>query len=73
MADIKTARAGYIAAGFDPSPKQDIDQIVAALKLALGRAGCEACGRIAFWKIDFIDDPVVREIPSMKSFGASGF
>jgi hypothetical protein len=73
MADIAKARAQYIAAGFDPSPKQNIDQMVAALKLALGRAGCEACGRVAFWKIDFIDDPVVREIPTMKSFGAAGF
>jgi hypothetical protein len=69
---IKIGQGAYIAAGFAPGSRQTAEHLQAALKEALGRAACENCGRVAFWRIDFLDNPRVPEIPSLDSIGAVG-
>jgi hypothetical protein len=37
--------------------KQTLDQVNRLVALALGRAGCERCGRLAFFEFKFLGDP----------------
>jgi hypothetical protein len=46
--------------------KQDLDMINRLVAQVLGRAGCDRCGRIAFFDIRFLGDPG----PDMEKLGA---
>jgi hypothetical protein len=66
MATVTKARAvRRVSVTVNPQ-KQTIDQVNQLVKLALGRAGCDRCGRIAYLDFGFLGDPG----PDFNKFGA---
>ena len=50
----------------DFEPTATVEDMAEALKLALGRAGCPACGRLSVF-IRAVDDPAARELGAVGS------
>ena len=55
----RKASVSSISVSLNPnSPKrQNIDMVNKLVAQVLGRAGCEGCGRIAYFDIHFLTDP----------------
>ena len=45
--------------------KQNADMVQKLVKQALGRAGCDGCGRIAYIDLGFLIDPVDKELEGL--------
>jgi hypothetical protein len=57
MATItKSRNVSSISVSLNPK-KQTLDQVNKMVALILGRAGCDACGRIAYIDVNFLGDP----------------
>ena len=61
----KSRNIGSISVSLNPK-KQTLEQVNRMVALILGRAGCEACGRIAYINVNFLGDPD----PDMEKLGA---
>jgi hypothetical protein len=60
MATTKRASVASISVSLnpnDPKRKQTADTINKLVAQVLGRAGCDGCGRIAYFDIHFLTDP----------------
>jgi len=68
MATTKRSNVSRISLSVNPnSPKkQNLDMVNKLVAQALGRAGCEGCGRIAYIDLGFLVDPG----PDMERLGA---
>lgn len=62
------ANVRRISVSLNPSSpkKQNADTINKLVAQVLGRAGCEGCGRIAYFDVHFLGDPG----PDMERLGA---
>jgi hypothetical protein len=56
VTSTKSRNIGSISVSMNPK-KQTLDQVNKLVALILGRAGCEACGRIAYIDVKFLGDP----------------
>jgi hypothetical protein len=56
MATTTKSRIGSVSVSMNPK-KQTLDQVNKLVALIAGRAGCEACGRIAYIDVKFLGDP----------------
>jgi|KBSSwiStaDraftv2_1062776.scaffolds.fasta_scaffold530624_2 hypothetical protein len=61
----KSRNIGSISVSLNPK-KQTLEQVNRMVALILGRAGCEACGRIAYIDVNFLGDPE----PDFEKLGA---
>ena len=61
----KASKVSRVTVTVNPQ-RQTIDQVNRLVKLALGRAGCDGCGRIAYLDLGFLGDPG----PDFNKFGA---
>ena len=52
----KSRNIGSVSVSMNPK-KQTLDQVNKLVALIAGRAGCEACGRIAYIDVKFLGDP----------------
>ena len=52
----KSRNVGSVSVSMNPK-KQNLDTVNKMVASILGRAGCEACGRIAYIDIKFLGDP----------------
>jgi hypothetical protein len=68
MATTKRANVSSISVSLNPSgpKKQTLDTVNKLVAQVLGRAGCDGCGRIAYFDIHFLGDPG----PDMERLGA---
>jgi hypothetical protein len=59
MVTTKRSEVSSISVSINPnSPrKQNIEMVNKLVAQVLGRAGCEGCGRIAYFDIHFLGDP----------------
>ena len=64
----KKANISRISVSLNPSSprKQTADTINRLVAQVLGRAGCDGCGRIAYFDVHFLGDPD----PDMEKLGA---
>jgi len=64
----RKAAVSRIGVSLNPSgpKKQNLDMINKLVAQVVGRAGCDRCGRIAFFDIHFLGDPD----PGMQDLGA---
>ncbi len=66
MATVTRAnKVSRVSVSVNPQ-KQTIEHVNRLVKLALGRAGCDGCGRIAYIDLGFLGDPG----PDFSKFGA---
>ncbi len=65
VTSTKSRNVGSISVSLNPK-KQNLETINQMVKLILGRAGCEACGRIAYFDAHFLGDPE----PDFEKLGA---
>lgn len=56
VTSTKSRNVGSISVSLNPK-KQTLDQVNKMVALILGRAGCDACGRIAYFDAHFLGDP----------------
>ena len=61
----KSRNISRIGVSMNPK-KQTLDQVQKMVALILGRAGCDACGRIAYIDVNFLGDPE----PDFEKLGA---
>jgi hypothetical protein len=61
----KARNVGSISVSLNPK-KQNLETTNQMVKLILGRAGCDACGRIACFDAHFLGDPE----PDFEKLGA---
>ena len=61
----KSRNVGSVSVSMNPK-KQTLDQVNKMVATILGRAGCDACGRIAYIHVNFLGDPD----PDMEKLGA---
>ena len=61
----KSRNVGSVSVSMNPK-KQNLDTVNKMVASILGRAGCEACGRIAYIHVNFLGDPD----PDMEKLGA---
>lgn len=61
-----TVRRVSVSLNPNSPKKQNTDMINKLVAQVLGRAGCEGCGRIAYFDIHFLGDPG----PDMERLGA---
>ena len=68
MATTKRSTVSRVGISVNPnSPKkQNADMVQKLVAQALGRAGCDGCGRIAYIHVNFLTDPG----PDMERLGA---
>ena len=68
MATTRKSSVSRVSVSLNPNgpKKQDLDMINRLVAQVLGRAGCDRCGRIAFFDIRFLGDPG----PDMEKLGA---
>ena len=68
MVTRKISNVSRVSVSLNPnSPKkQTADMINKLVAQVLGRAGCDACGRIAYFDVHFLGDPG----PDMERLGA---
>ena len=68
MATTKRASVGSISVSLNPNgpKKQTIETVNKLVAQVLGRAGCDGCGRIAYFDVHFLGDPE----PDMERLGA---
>jgi hypothetical protein len=52
----KSRNISSISVSLNPK-KQNLEMVNKMVALILGRAGCDACGRIAFFDAHFLGDP----------------
>ena len=67
MATTKRSSVSRISVSVNPnSPrKQTADTVNKLIAQALGRAGCEGCGRIAYIDLGFLIDPVDKDLANL--------
>ena len=56
MATTKRSSVSSVSLTINPK-QQTLDQVNRLVALALGRAGCDRCGRLAFFEFKFLGDP----------------
>ena len=61
----KSRNVGSVSVSINPK-KQNLETVNQLVKQILGRAGCEACGRIPYIHVNFLGDPD----PDMEKLGA---
>jgi hypothetical protein len=63
----KRASVSSISVSLNPnSPrKQNIDMVNKLIAQVLGRAGCDGCGRIAYFDIHFLTDPPEKDMEQL--------
>lgn len=61
----KSRNVGSVSVAMS-TKKQNLDTVNKMVALILGRAGCDACGRIAYIHVNFLGDPD----PDMEKLGA---
>ena len=68
MVTRKISNVRRVSVSLNPSSpkKQTADMINKLVAQVLGRAGCEGCGRIAYFDVHFLGDPD----PDMERLGA---
>ena len=68
MVTTKRSNVSRVSVSLNPSApkKQTADMINKLVAQVLGRAGCEGCGRIAYFDVHFLGDPD----PDMERLGA---
>jgi hypothetical protein len=68
MATTKRASVASISVSLNPNgpKKQTLDMINRLVAQVAGRAGCDGCGRIAYFDVHFLGDPE----PDMEKLGA---
>lgn len=68
MVTRKISNVSRVSVSLNPSSpkKQTADMINKLVAQVLGRAGCEGCGRIAYFDVHFLGDPD----PDMERLGA---
>ena len=68
MVTRKISNVRRVSVSLNPSSpkKQTADMINKLVAQVLGRAGCEGCGRIAYFDVHFLGDPE----PDMERLGA---
>ena len=71
MVTRKISNVSRVSVSLNPSSpkKQTADMINKLVAQVLGRAGCEGCGRIAYFDVHFLGDPD----PDMERLGAISF
>jgi hypothetical protein len=59
MATTKRSNVGSISVSLNPNApkKQNLDMINKLVAQIVGRAGCDGCGRIAYFDVHFLADP----------------
>jgi hypothetical protein len=64
MATTKRSTVSRVSVSVNPNQprKQNADMVQKLVKQALGRAGCDGCGRIAYIDLGFLIDPVDKEL-----------
>jgi len=64
MATTKRSTVSRVGISVNPnSPrKQNADMVQKLVAQALGRAGCDGCGRIAYIDLGFLVDPVDKQL-----------
>ena len=67
MVTTKRSSVSRISVSVNPnSPrKQTADTVNKLIAQALGRAGCEGCGRIAYIDLGFLIDPVDKDLANL--------
>ena len=65
VTSTKSRNVGSVSVAVNPK-KQNLDTVNKLVASILGRAGCEACGRIAYIHVNFLGDPD----PDMEKLGA---
>jgi len=65
VTSTKSRNVGSVSVAINPK-KQNLETVNQLVKQILGRAGCEACGRIAYIHVNFLGDPD----PDMEKLGA---
>ena len=68
MATTKKASVSSISVSINPNgpKKQTLETVNKLVAQVLGRAGCDGCGRIAYFDVHFLEDPG----PDMERLGA---
>ena len=68
MATTKRPSVSSISVSLNPNgpKKQTIETVNKLVAQVLGRAGCDGCGRIAYFDVHFLGDPG----PDMERLGA---
>ena len=68
MATTKRSTVSRVSVSVNPNQprKQNAEMVQKLVKQALGRAGCDGCGRIAYIDVHFLGDPD----PDMEKLGA---
>jgi hypothetical protein len=68
MATTKRSNVSSISVSLNPGgpKKQTIEMVNKLVAQVLGRAGCDGCGRIAYFDVHFLGDPG----PDMERLGA---
>ena len=63
----KKANIASISVSLNPnSPKkQTLDMINKLVAQVVGRAGCDGCGRIAYFDVHFLGDPIDRDLEGL--------
>ena len=64
----KKADIARVSVSLNPSSpkKQTLDTLTKLVAQAVGRAGCDRCGRVAYFDLHFLGDPG----PDMEQLGA---
>ena len=64
MATTKRSSVSRVSVSVNPNQprKQNAEMVQKLVKQALGRAGCDGCGRIAYIDLGFLIDPVDKEL-----------
>ena len=65
VTSTKSRNVGSVSVAINPK-KQTLETVNQLVKQILGRAGCDACGRIAYIHVNFLGDPD----PDMEKLGA---
>ena len=67
MATTKRSTVSRVSVSINPNQpkKQNADMVQRLVKQALGRAGCDGCGRIAYIDLGFLIDPVDKEMEGL--------
>ncbi len=65
VTSTKSRNVGSVSVAINPK-KQNLETVNQMVKLILGRAGCDACVRIAYIHVNFLGDPD----PAMEKLGA---
>ena len=65
VTSTKSRNVGSVSVSVNPK-KQNLDMVNKLVASILGRAGCDACGRIAYIHVNFLGDPD----PDMEKLGA---